>query len=61
MTSNAEISIKEGGTNVYADLNYADAAGVKRESQLAAEIAKAIKARRLTQPVAAEQLGIDWS
>jgi hypothetical protein len=29
-------------------LGYADAAGMQRKSQLAAEIARAIKARRLT-------------
>jgi predicted XRE-type DNA-binding protein len=44
-----------------ADLGYADAAEMQRKSQLAAEIARAIKARRLTQEGAAELLGIDQS
>ena len=53
--------IVAGSTNVYADLGYADAAEMQRKSQLAAEIARAIKARRLTQGGAAELLGIDQS
>ena len=61
MTRNTEITIKEGSTNLYADLGYADAAGMQRKSQLAAEIARAIKARRLTQQGAAALLGIDPS
>ena len=61
MTRNTEITIEEGSTNVYADLGYADAAEMQRKSQLAAEIARAIKARRLTQQDAAELLGIDQS
>ena len=61
MTRDAESAIEEGSTNVYADLGYADAAEMQRKSQLAAEIARAIKARRLTQQGAAELLGIDQS
>jgi predicted XRE-type DNA-binding protein len=52
---------EEGSTNVYTDLGYADAAEMQRKSQLAAEIARAIKARRLTQQGAAELLGVDQS
>ncbi len=59
MNENTEISVEEGSTNVYADLGFADAAEMQRKSQLAAEIARAIKARRLTQDSAAELLGID--
>ena len=55
------IPIEVGSTNVYADLGYDDAAGMQRRSQLAAEIARAIKARHLTQEAAAELLGIDQS
>jgi predicted XRE-type DNA-binding protein len=44
---------------VYADLGSADATEMQRKSQLAAEIARAIKARRLTQSGAAEFLGLD--
>jgi predicted XRE-type DNA-binding protein len=61
MTRKSEIVIEEGSTNVYADLGYADAAEMRRKSQLAAEIARAIKARRLTQQGAAELLGVDQS
>ena len=61
MNRNNEITIDEGSTNVYADLGYADAAEMQRKSQLAAEAARAIKARRLTQHGAAELLGIDQS
>ena len=61
MSRKTEIVIEEGSTNVYADLDYADAAEMQRKSQLAAEIARAIKARRLTQQGAAELLGMDQS
>ena len=43
------IAIEAGSTNVYADLGYDDAAEMQRKSQLAGEIARAIKTRRLTQ------------
>lgn len=56
-----EITIEEGSANVYADLGYADAIEMQRKSQLAAEIARAIKEKRLTQDAAAELLGIDQS
>lgn len=59
MGPHTEVSIEEGSTNVYADLGYPDAAEMQRKSQLAAEIARAIKARRLTQGDAAALLGID--
>jgi len=61
MGQHSEVSIEEGSTNVYADLGYADAAEMQRKSQLAGEIARAIKARRLTQAGAAVLLGIDQS
>lgn len=61
MTRTHEITIEQGSTNVYADLGYADAAEMQRKSQLAAEIARVIKVRRLTQTGAAELLGIDQS
>ena len=59
MSRNSQITIEEGSTNVYADFGYADPAGMQRKSQLAAEIARAIKARHLTQTDAATLLGID--
>ena len=61
MSRNTEIAIEEGSTNVYADLSYADAAEMQRKSQLAAEIARAVKARRLTQQGAADLLGLHQS
>ena len=61
MSRKTDIVIEEGSTNVYTDLGYADAAEMQRKSQLAAEIARAIKARRLTQQGAAELLGVDQS
>ena len=61
MTRKTDIVIEEGSTNVYTDLGYADAAEMQRKSQLAAEIARAIKARRLTQQGAAELLGVGQS
>jgi len=61
MNRHTEITIEMGSTNVYADLGYAKAAEMQRKSQLAAEIARAIKARRLTQQGAAELLGVDQS
>jgi predicted XRE-type DNA-binding protein len=61
MGRHPEITIEVGSTNVYADMGYIDAAEMQRKSQLAAEIARAIKARRLTQEGAAALLGIDQS
>ena len=61
MTHSTAIAIEEGSTNVYADLKYANAAEMQRKSKLAAEIARSIKARHLTQEAAAELLGIDQS
>lgn len=61
MSGHNDIAIEEGSTNVYADLGYADAAEMQRKSQLAAEIARTIKARRLTQDGVAALLGIDQS
>lgn len=59
MSQDNHIPIEEGSTNVYADLGYADAAEMQRKSLLAAEIARAIKARRLTQQGAAALLEVD--
>ena len=61
MRRQLDIAIEEGSTNVYADLGYADAAEMQRKAMLAAEIGRAIKARRLTQGAAAALLGIDQS
>lgn len=56
-----ETVVEEGSTNIYADLGFANAAEMQRKSRLAAGIARAVKARRLTQQEAAELLGIDQS
>ena len=61
MNEHSEITVEEGSSNVYADMGYTDAAEMQRKSQLAGEIAQAIKARRLTQEDAATLLGIDLS
>ena len=61
MTRKTDIEIEPGSSNVYVDLGYADGAEMQRKSQLATEIARAIKARRLTQQGAAELLGVDQS
>ncbi len=61
MSRHNEVTVEEGSTNVYADLGYADAAEMQRKSQLAGEISRTIKARRLTQVGAAALLGIDQS
>ena len=53
------VEIEVGSTNVYADLGYSDAAEMQRKATLAAEISRAIKARRLTQEAAATLLRID--
>jgi predicted XRE-type DNA-binding protein len=58
---NDTITIEQGSTNVYADLGYPDAQEMQRKALLASEIARSIKARRLTQEEAAELLGIDQS
>jgi predicted XRE-type DNA-binding protein len=61
MNRKTQIAIEAGSTNVYTDLGCADAAERQRKSQLAAEIARAIRARGLTQQGAAELLGLDQS
>jgi len=61
MSRHSGITVEEGSTNVYADLGYPDAAEMQRKSQIAAEVARAIKARHLTQAAAAALLGIDQS
>ena len=52
-------AVEVGSTNVYAELGYEDAVEMQRKASLAVEIARAIKARRLTQDAAAVLLGID--
>jgi predicted XRE-type DNA-binding protein len=59
MAVTEKIRVESGSHNVYSDLGYLDSAEMQRKSQLAAEISRAIKARRLTQEDAAVLLGID--
>ena len=61
MNDTNAVLIEEGTTNVIADLGYPEADEMQRKSLLAGEIARAIKARRLTQEDAAKLLGIDQS
>lgn len=61
MSRTADVTITEGSENVYADLACADAVEMQRKSHLAAEIARAIKVRRMTQRDAAVLLGVDES
>ena len=61
MNETAKIAVEERSTIASANLGYTDAAELQRKSQLAAEIARAIKARHLTQEAAAALLGIDQS
>ena len=42
MSRRTEVTIEVGGTNVYADLGYPDAAEMQRKSQLAGEIARKV-------------------
>ena len=57
--ADSTIPVQEGGTNVYADLAYDDAAEMQRKSALAALIAGCIARRRLSPPDAALLLGVD--
>jgi len=52
-------AVEIGSTNVYADLGDGDAAAMQRKASIAAEIARGIRARRLTQIEASQLLGID--
>lgn len=51
-------TIERGSGNVYADLGYPDAEQMRVKAQLAAEIAVALRRRKLTQMEAAVVLGI---
>ena len=50
--------IERGSTNVYADLDMADAEELQVKAQLATKIGDIIRRRKLTQVQAAELLGI---
>ena len=58
MREEAVIGIEKGSTNVYADLERADADEMLVKAQLASRIAEIIKRRRLTQVTAAEITGL---
>ena len=50
--------ITRGSTNVFADLGFENADELLAKSELAAQILKTVRARRLTQVAAGELLGI---
>jgi predicted XRE-type DNA-binding protein len=59
MTNARDMKVTHGSSNVFADLGFEDAEDRLAKSQLALQISKVIKSRRLTQTAAAERLGID--
>jgi predicted XRE-type DNA-binding protein len=54
----SEPLITRGSTNVFADLGFENADELLAKSELAAQILKTVRARRLTQAAAGELLGI---
>jgi predicted XRE-type DNA-binding protein len=54
----SEPLITRGSTNVFADLGFENADELLTKSELAAQILKTVRARRLTQAAAGELLGI---
>jgi predicted XRE-type DNA-binding protein len=54
----SEPLIKRGSTNVFADLGLENADELLAKSELAAQILKTVRDRRLTQAAAGELLGI---
>lgn len=59
MTRNVKPRFTKSSGNVFADLQISDPSEALAKSELAAIIAQAIRARRLTQTAAAKVLGID--
>jgi predicted XRE-type DNA-binding protein len=57
--SNIEADVEQGSGNVFADLDYPDAAEALVKSRLAQRIAEILDRRKLTQKRAAEILSID--
>ena len=58
-TAEAEDATTRGTGNVFADLGYADAEERQTKLRLAYAINDVIARRRLTQPAAAEKLGVN--
>ena len=54
-----KLAITKSTGNVYADLAFADAGEQQAKSEIAQQIARIIKHRKLTQKLAAEILGVD--
>jgi len=52
------LEIEVGSGNVYKDLGFRDAEGMLAKARIVAEIARIIRARRLTQTAAAKVLGL---
>jgi predicted XRE-type DNA-binding protein len=59
MSKTRDTKVTHSSGNVFADLGFEDADDRLAKSELALQIAKVIKGRRMTQAVAAERLGID--
>lgn len=52
------VEMETGSGNVYKDLGFKDAEAMIAKARIVAEIARIVRARRLTQTAAAEQLGL---
>ena len=52
------VEMETGSGNVYKDLGFKDAEAMIAKARIVAEIARIIRARRLTQTAAAEHLGL---
>ena len=52
------VEIETGSGNVYRDLGFRDAGAMLAKARIVAEIARIIRARRLTQTAAANVLGL---
>jgi len=51
--------VREGSSNVFADLKLPDAEGLNAKAQIAYRVCQILEERKLTQKQAAELLGID--
>ena len=56
--ADSAVQIETGSGNVYKDLGFKDPEAMLAKARIVAEIARIIRARRLTQTAAAEQLDL---
>jgi predicted XRE-type DNA-binding protein len=61
MNGSNAVFIDMGSTNVYADLDYPDAAAMQRKSELVQRLVHTIEALDLTQEAAAARVGVESS